>query len=186
MTRPMSKIMAAGGSWRELAPELLERGIVFNGGVAAGFGARLGSAGAENAYDGGKEREKNYGGDYVVNSFANVGNDAAEEETAEDHGADPKRATSDVVKKVVRVIHFSGASYRRAEGADDGNIPRKDDGFAAIGFVEIVSALEMPALENEGIATAINRVAGLAPDPVADLIACDGAKNDKWKKGPNF
>lgn len=48
-----------------------------------------------------------------------------------------------------------------------------------------MGALEVPALEDEGIGTVINGLSGAASDPIADLVAGDGAKYCEGKQGPD-
>src|SRR5437879_2776509 len=96
---------------------------------------------------------------------------------AQDHGADPEDAAKNVEEQIAGIRHVRNAGYGRAERANDRYKAGEDDGAAAIFFVEVMSALELASPEEERIFAAIQRRARRAADPIADLIAYDGAQH---------
>lgn len=83
-----------------------------------------------------------------MNPAAEVWHEFADGVATEDHAANPEDAAGNVIGEVFGVAHLRGARDRRAEGPHDGNEAGKDDGFAAVFFVELMGANEMLALED--------------------------------------
>src|SRR6266481_6366349 len=138
-------------------------------------GQLLCTARPEDADDCWQEREENHHEDDVVNALADVGNRAAEEESAEDHSAHPDYSAENVIGQIAEIRHPRRAGDGWTEGADDGDESRQDDGLAAVFFVKVMCALKVAAFEEEGIFTAVKSGACRATDPVADLVTNDGA-----------
>ncbi len=111
------------------------------------WGDGFAAASAEGTDDAGKQRKENDGEDDVMNAAAEVWHQFADGVPAEDHAADPEDATSDVIGKVLVIAHLCGAGDGRAKRADDWDEAGKDNGFAAIGSVELVRAVKVLALE---------------------------------------
>src|SRR4029077_3459089 len=103
---------------------------------------------------------------------------AAERVPAEDHGADPKDPAANVEGQVVEIGHPRGAGDRWTEGSHDGNEAREDDGATAVFCVKVVSALKMASPKEERVFAAVESGTGGAANPIANLIAHDGAKHD--------
>ena len=100
-----------------------------------------------------------------------------EQETTGNGSGDPEDAAEDVEEQITSVGHFGGAGDGWAEGTDDGGETGENDGAAAILFIEVVSALQMAAAEEEGVFAFVESGAGRSSDPVAELIADDSAAN---------
>src|SRR5216684_228199 len=96
---------------------------------------------------------------------------------AQDHGAHPENAAEDIESEVTSVRHSGSAGYRRAERSNDGNEAGENHGAPAILFVKIMGALEMAFPKEERIFAAIQCRTGGPADPVADLVADDGAEH---------
>jgi hypothetical protein len=114
--------------------------------------------------------------------LANVGDEMAKRIATKNGGANPKDSAKAIEKQVTRVSHFSGSSDWRAKGSNDRDKARENHGPAAVFFVEVVGALEMAAAEKEGVFTAIESNASGTANPIADLVASDGAKHDRQQK----
>src|SRR5260370_3622158 len=110
-----------------------------------------------------------------MDASADIRNRAAQRVAAENHGADPKNPSKNVEGQVAGVRHLCRTGDGRAEGSNDGNEARENDGTAAIFFVEVVGALKMAAPEEERVFAAVESCTCRAANPVADLIAHDGA-----------
>lgn len=139
--------------------------------------------GTKHADDSGKNRDDGDHSYDIVNVLADVGDDAPERITAKDCRADPENAAENIEEQVARVGHFCSACDGRTKGANDGNEARENHGAAAVLFIEIVCTLKMAPAEKEGVFAAIERGPCGAANPVADLVAGDGAKHD-WKQKP--
>src|ERR1700730_17173304 len=113
----------------------------------------------------------------VMDALADVGNGAAEQGAAENHGADPQDTAENIVSEVGRISHAGGSRYRRAESAHDGNEAGEDDGFAPVLFIKIVGPLQMAAAKEERLLAGVQSGTGGAADPVADLISQNRAKH---------
>src|SRR6266849_1248302 len=114
----------------------------------------------------------------VMDALADVRNRAAQRVAAENHGADPKNPAKNVEDQVAGVRHLRGASDGRAEGSNDGNEAREDDGPAAIFFIEVMGALKVAAPEEERVFAAVESRPRRAANPVANLVAHNSAKHD--------
>src|SRR5580704_14203795 len=117
-----------------------------------------------------------------MDALADVGHSAAEEVAAKDRGADPGYAANDVEHDVSRVGHFRGAGYGRAEGAHDRDEASEDDGATAVLFIKLMGALEVAAAEEERVFLLIEGRTHRAADPIAELIADDGAGHYRKQK----
>lgn len=133
---------------------------------------------AKDADDGGHQGKHDDNGDDVMDALADVGNRAAQGVTAENHGADPENSSKNVEGKIARIRHLRRAGDRGTERSNDGNEARENDGAAAIFFIEIMSALKVAAAEEKRVLAAVECSARGAADPVADLIAHNGAEHD--------
>jgi len=114
-----------------------------------------------------------------VNALADVGNGPSEEVAAENHCADPKNAAENVVDEVTGVRHLRSAGDGRAKRANDGDEARENDRFSAISFIEVVGALEMALAEEERVLALVQRGARGAANPVANLVADNGAEHNR-------
>jgi len=117
-----------------------------------------------------------------VNPLADVRNGTPEEVPAENHRANPKNAAESVVDQVTGIRHPRSAGNRWTKGANDGDEARENDGFSAIGFIEVVCALEMALAEEERVFAIVQRGACGATDPIANLVADDGAEHNRQQK----
>src|SRR5712692_10610038 len=138
--------------------------------------------GAIDADDCGKHGNHDNNGDDVMNALTNIRDRAAQRVAAENHGADPKNPSANVEGNVAGVGHLCGAGDGRAEGSNDGNEARENNGPAAIFFIKIVGALKMASAEEERVFAAVQSCTRRAANPVANLIAHDGAKHDGQEK----
>src|ERR1700751_2529286 len=117
-----------------------------------------------------------------MNVLADIRDGMTEQETTGNGSTDPEDAAEDVEEQITPVGHVGGAGNRRAKGTDDGGETGENDRAAAILFIEVVSALQMAAGEEEGGFALLERGAGRSSDPVAELIADDSAAN--YRKQP--
>src|SRR6266446_1303938 len=62
---------------------------------------------------------------------------------AQDHGAHPEDSSENIEDEITAIGHSRCAGHRRTKRSNDGDETRKDDGPAAIFFVEVVSPLKM-------------------------------------------
>src|SRR5467141_1970732 len=155
-----------------------------SGGVALVTGSPELMPGAINADDCGKPGNHDNNGNDVMDARTNVRDRAAQSVAAEDHGGNPKNPSTNVEGYVAGVGHLRGTGDGRAERSNDGNETRQDDGPAAIFFIEIMGALQVAAPEEEGLFAAVKSCTGRAANPVANLIAHDGAEHDGKKEPP--
>src|SRR6266404_8632012 len=86
---------------------------------------------------------------------------------AQDHGAHPEDSSENIEDEITAIGHSRCAGHRRTKRSNDGDETRKDDGPAAIFFVEVVSPLKMVAAKQERVFAAIQSRAGGPADPVA-------------------
>ena len=107
----------------------------------------------------------------------NVGDARTSDITAEEHSTDPERPAKDVVEEVGRVVHLSSASDRGAEGANNRDETGKNHGATAIFLIKLMGTLEMAATEKKGVFAAIERGTRRTANPVAELVANDGAED---------
>src|SRR6201998_4021649 len=147
-TRPISNMTARTGA---LGMSLVSRGLAQSSG--------RGLPAFQNADDSGKDRDQDHHRDHVVDVLADVGHGAAERVAAKNHGAHPEDASQNVVAKIPAVGHARGASHRRAKGSNDGSETREDYGAAAVLLIEIMSALQMFAAEEERVFALVERPA---------------------------
>src|SRR5580658_3875090 len=110
-----------------------------------------GTPGAQDADDGGKNRDDGNNGNHIVNVLADIGDEMPQRIPSEDHGANPENAAKNIEEQIARIRHLCCAGDRRTEGSHDGNETRENHSAAAVFFVEIVSALEMAAAEEKGV-----------------------------------
>src|ERR1700751_4549351 len=155
ITRPMSKMTARRGA---LGMSLVSRGL-------AQWSGR-GLPAFQNADDSGKDRDQDHHRDDIVDVLADVGHGAAERVAAKNHGAHPEDASENVIAKILAVGHARGAGHGRAKGSNDGSETREDYGAAAVLLIEIVSALQMFAAEEERVFALVQRGACGAADPI--------------------
>src|SRR5260370_19657111 len=137
---------------------------------------------AKDADDRGQHERQDNRGDDVMDASADIRTGAAQRVAAENHGADPKNPSKNVEGQVAGVRHLCRTGDGRAEGSNDGNEARENDGTAAIFFVEVVGALKMAAPEEERVFAAVESCTCRAANPVAALIAHDGAKHHRPKE----
>src|SRR5712664_1131109 len=132
--------------------------------------------------DGGQEGNNDSEGNNAVAARTDNRNRPPHRVAAENHGADPNNPSKNVEGQVAGVRHLRRTGDGRAERSNDGNEARENDGPAAILFVEVVGALKMAAPEEERVFAAVESCTCRAADPIADLIAHDGAKHDGQEK----
>src|SRR5216684_7136074 len=125
--------------------------------------------GAIDADDCGKHGNHDNNGDDVMNALTNIRDRAAQRVAAENHGADPKNPSANVEGNVAGVGHLCGAGDGGAEGSNDGNEARENNGPAAIFFIKIVGALKMASAEEERVFAAVQSCTRRAANPVANL-----------------
>src|SRR5437016_10821927 len=118
----------------------------------------------------------------VMDALTDVGDRAAQDVAAQNHGPDPEDPAENVESEVTGIGHFCGAGHRRAKRSNDGNEARENDGPAAIFFIEVMGALKVAAPEEEGVFAAVQSRTRRAANPVTDLVAHDGAKHDGQEK----
>src|SRR5262249_13085520 len=116
------------------------------------------------------QRGQNHCADHVVKILIDIRNLAAKEISAEDRASHPQQAACDVICQVAAVGHLRSACNRRTEGPHNRHEPRKNHGLATIGFVKLMRALQMAALEDERVLALVERLPGGAADPVAYLV----------------
>ncbi len=117
-------------------------------------------------------------GNDVMNPSADIGNQATEKITTQDHRSDPEDAAKNVEEQIAGIGHFRGAGDGRAERSNDRNEARQDDGPAAIFFVEVMGALKMASPEEERVFAPVQGRARRAANPIPNLVAHDGTKHD--------
>ena len=114
-----------------------------------------------------------------MDALGNIWNRAAEEIAAEYRAGHPEDAAKDVIGQIARIRHACRASDGRAERSNNGDKASEDDRFSAVLLVEIVGSLQVAPAEEEGIFSLVECVSCGAADPVANLVADDGAKHDR-------
>src|SRR6266404_9506767 len=147
-----------------------------------GAGGRGRASRTEDADDCGKNGKDDDNGNDVVNALSNVGNRTSKDVAAEDHRANPQNTSTNVKEEIAGIRHFRSAGDRRTERPNDGDEAREDHGTAAIFLVEIMSPLKMAAAEEERVLAAVESHARRAADPIANLIADDGAKHNRQQE----
>src|SRR5688572_13339704 len=100
-------------------------------------------------------------------------NVATEEVSREEHAPDPQRAADDVVDREHPVVHLGNPGHERREGADDWHEARKHDRLGAVLDIEVVRALDVLFLEEEGIVPDEDLWPGYASEPVVHCVAED-------------
>ena len=114
-----------------------------------------------------------------MDPLADVRNGTPEEVPAENHRANPNNAAESVVDQVTGIRHPRSAGNRWTKGANDGDEARENDRFSAISFIEVVGALEMALAEEERVLALVQRGARGAANPVANLVADNGAEHNR-------
>ena len=157
---------------------------LFAPGAGSGGGARVTEllTRAKDADDRGQHGKHDNDGNDVMYARADVRNRSAQSVAAEDHGADPKNSPTHVKGNVIEVGHPCSAGDGRAKRSNNGNEARENDGPAAIFFIEVMGALKVAAPEEERVFAAVKSRTRRAANPVANLIAYDGAKHDGQEK----
>ena len=141
-----------------------------------------GTLGTEQADDGRKNGDDGNHGNNIVNVLADVGDEMSQRVAAEDHGANPEDAAKNVKEQIAGIRHFCGTGHRWAKCSNDGHESREDHGAATVFLVELMGALEMAAAEKEGVFAAIKGGACGTANPIANLVAGNGAKHDREQK----
>src|SRR5438034_3872070 len=90
-------------------------------------------------------------GDDVMNALTNIRNGAAQGESAENHGADPKNPAKNIERQITGVRHLRGAGDGWAERPNDRNEAGEDDGSSTIFLVEVMGPLKVASPEEERI-----------------------------------
>jgi len=130
----------------------------------------------------GKDGDDDDYGDDVMNALTNIRNGAAQGESAENHGADPKNPAKNIERQITGVRHLRGAGDGWAERPNDRNEAGEDDGSSTIFLVEVMGPLKVASPEEERIFAAVQRGTRRAANPVADLVTYNGAKHDRQEK----
>src|SRR5258706_590678 len=95
-------------------------------------------------------------------------------EVASQHEAqDPQERARHVVEEEVPVPHAADAGHERGEGPHDGHEPRDHDGLGPVALVELVGALEMPAVEEPHAVAPEHARADRRADRVVHAVAQD-------------
>lgn len=118
-----------------------------------------------------------------MDALADIWDGTSEKIAPENHGANPEDAAEDIVNEVTRIRHLRSACDWRTKGANDGHEAHQNNRFAAIGFIELVGALEMALVEEKRVFATIESGTCGATNPIADLVADDGAKHN-WQQNP--
>src|SRR5229473_2728793 len=138
--------------------------------------------GTIDAYYCGKHRNHDNNGNDVMDALTNIRDRAAKRVAAENHGADPEDPSKNVKGQVAGVGHLCGAGDGWTEGSNDGNKAGEDDGPAAIFFIEIMGALKVASPKEKRVFAAVQGCACRAANPVANLVAHDGAEHDRQEQ----
>jgi len=109
--------------------------------------------------------------------LADVGDARTQKIAAQNHATNPKYTAKHVKKQIPRVGHSRGAGNGRTKRADNGDEAGQDYSSAAVLLVEIVRALQMTAAKQKRVFAFVEGRTGAASDPIAQLIAGDGAKH---------
>src|SRR5882724_624868 len=131
----------------------------------------------QDANDSGKNRYNGDDGNDVVDVLTDVGYRAAETVAAKNHGAHPENSAENIEHHVAAVGHAGCASNRWAECSNNGNEARENNRAATVLFVKIVRALQMTTAEEERVLAFVQRRSCGTANPVADLVANDGAEH---------
>src|SRR6516162_11386348 len=107
--------------------------------------------------------------------LADVGYRMAQRETAKQGRSNPENAAKNVESKIAAVGHLGRAGNRGTKGTDNRHKAREDDRAAPVSCVKIVGPLHMAATEKERLFTFVECGACRTSDPVAELVADDGA-----------
>ncbi len=127
----------------------------------------------------GSKREKNDGGDDVMDPLVNIRDHGAKKISAENHACNPQIAAGHIIGKIASVRHQGSAGHRRTKRSHNGNKPSENHRFPAILFIELVCAFQMALPENQGILAAIQRLTGFPANPIADLVAGNCAQRNQ-------
>src|SRR5205823_1201099 len=172
-TLPISKIAARSGAFDI---ELVSSGISDRGGGCRRL-SRSGFSAFQNADDGGQNGNDGDDRDDVVDVLADVGDGAAQCEAAEDHRTYPEDAAENIEAQIFGVRHASRACDWRTESTNNGDEAGEDDGAAAVFFIKLVRSLQVATAEEPRIFTFVEGGARGAANPIADLVADDGAEH---------
>ena len=91
-----------------------------------------------------------------------------------------------VVGKIAPVGHHCRAGHRRTKRPNDGNESRENHRLAAVFFVKLVRALQMPLAEDQRILAAVQGLPSFSADPVADLVSHDRAQGNEQQQFRNM
>ena len=115
--------------------------------------------------------------------LADIRDQMAERITAKNRSANPEDTAKTIKKKIARIRHFCGARDGWTKRSNDGHEARENYCAAPVFFIEVVRSLKVAPAEKEGVFATIKRGASGAANPIANLIARDGAEHD-WKQKP--
>ncbi len=139
-------------------------------------------SGTKQADKGRTYGQKDNHADHIVDVLADVGDETTKRIASKNRCANPEDSAKGIEKQVARIGHLRGASDGRAKRPDDGDEPRKNDRAAAVLFVEIMGPLKMAATEKEGIFAAVESSPSRPANPIAHLVASNGAKHGRQQK----
>ena len=135
--------------------------------------------GAKYADDCGKQRDKNNGGDDVMNTLIDVWNEGTERIPAQNHAPDPQDSTYHIKSKIPAVGHHGSSGYRRAERPNDRHKPRENNRSCAVLLIEKARAFQMALTKDQRIFSAIKRLSGFSANPITHLIPDDCTKGNE-------
>src|SRR5258708_2006658 len=155
--------------------------------MGSGFGASVAGSTervprAIDAYNRGKHGNHYNEDNDVMDALADIRDRTAQGVATKNHGADPKDPAKNVKNQIAGIRHLCCTGDWRTEGSHDGNKAGKDDSAAAIFFIEVMGALKMVPAEEKRIFAAVQSGAVKEANPVAKLVAHDGAEHHGQKK----
>ena len=160
--------------------------VFFRISVLKRHGASLAAVCFPGLISGGHQRDRDYDRDDVVNALVYIRHGAAQRVAEQSHAPHPGDPADDVVCEVARVLHSRRARHRRAERANDGYESREDDRLSAIGFVELLRALQVALLKEAGILALEESRPSLPADEVANLVSSYRAQRDQRQQPRQF
>jgi hypothetical protein len=112
--------------------------------------------------------------------------DISEEEAAEDKKRNPEQAANHVIGKELHISHFTDAGDKRCESSNDGHKAGYDDGFCAVFFIEVVSAVNVLLFEEPFTLVPEYDLAKILTDGVIGAIAENGGNGEEGKNRGDF
>jgi hypothetical protein len=134
----------------------------------------------EDFHTGGDHRNHNHAQNYDSEIVLHIG-EAAEEVAGENDEQNPHGPTNYRVNDEFAKTHGRHACHERSERADNRQIPRKQDRFCTVPFVERVRLLEVFAAEDSRVWVFKQGAAERVADPVIEKVPekrCDRQQDD--------